>query len=280
MAGMMDARFEPPRGGLWTTWGRLRILGLVAFLIAANFSVQLLVYGLGGGLMLPVLLGSLLGVGAPLALLARGGVMVPAADLRLDRPAPGTLALVVVMALAALMPTSLLAELTVRLHPVDPEWAALYSANLPRGAAAVALAAVTVVIVAPLAEEIIFRALLQRLTTRVWGGLPGLAVAALVFGLVHGEPWYLLGLIGVGVVLGTVWLATESVTACWVAHGVHNGVSLAWLLAQGKITTEPTTVTAVDWALAAGSLLVLVLAGRALLGRRVSGRLPSTDDRS
>jgi membrane protease YdiL (CAAX protease family) len=125
------------------------------------------------------------------------------------------------------------------------------------------------VVAAPLAEEIIFRALLQRLAAGLWGGVPGLAVAALAFGLVHGEPWYLLGLIGVGAVLGTVWLATGSLTACWIAHGVHNGVSLAWLLIQGDIAVEPTAITSGDWVLAGTSSLALLVAGRILLRRRV-----------
>ena len=265
---MVDPVPTPPRPGLWHGWSRFRILGLVAFLIAANFAVQLVVYGLGGGLMLPVLAGALAGVGLPLALLHRGGVLVPRTDLGLDRPDPLTAALAAVMALAALAPTSLLAELTVRLHPVNPEWAALYDESLPHGPIAVVLAVLAVVVAAPLAEEIIFRALLQRLAASLWGGVPGLAVAALAFGLVHGEPWYLLGLIGVGIVLGTVWLATESLTACWIAHAVHNGVSLAWLLAQGAVTTEPTPITAGDWVLAGASLLVLLATGRILWRRR------------
>jgi membrane protease YdiL (CAAX protease family) len=266
---MVDPFPTPPRPGLWRTWSRLRILGLAAFLIAANFAVQLVVYGLGGGLMVPVLAGAVGGVGLPLVLLRRAGVLDLRADLALDRPDPATVVLVAVMALSALAPTSLLAELTVRLHPVDPEWAALYAENLPRGAGAVALAFLTVVVAAPLAEEIIFRALLQRLAAGMWGGVPGLAVAALAFGLVHGEPWYLLGLIGVGAVLGTVWLATGSLTACWIAHGVHNGVSLAWLLIQGDIAVEPTAITSGDWVLAGTSSLALLVAGGILLRRRI-----------
>jgi membrane protease YdiL (CAAX protease family) len=269
---MHDPVPTPPRPGLWHAWSRLRVLGLAAFLIAANFTVQLVVYGLGGGLMLPVLAGALLGVGLPLVLLHRGGVLAPRADLGLDRPGAATVVLATVMALAALAPTSLLAELTVRLHPVSPEWAALYDENLPRGPAGVALAFLAVVVAAPLAEEVIFRALLQRLAASLWGGVPGLVVAALAFGLVHGEPWYLLGLIGVGAVLGTVWLATGSLTACWIAHAVHNGVSLAWLLAQGQVTTEPTAVTTGDWVLAGISCVVLLTAGRILMRRRPDHR--------
>lgn len=268
---MNHADPTPPSPGLWHVWSRFRILGLVAFLVAANFAVQLAVFALGGGLMLPVLLGAVLGVGLPVAQLRRAGLVEAGRDLGLDRPDAATVALVVVMAIAALVPTSLLAELTVRLHPVDPEWAALYDEHLPRGVAAVVLAYVTVVVAAPLAEEIIFRALLQRLAASLWGGVPGLVVAALAFGLVHGEPWYLLGLIGVGIVLGTVWLATGSLTACWIAHAVHNGVSLTWLLAQGTVTAGPAHVTAADWALGAGSALVLLLVGRILVKRRVPG---------
>lgn len=271
MAGMNDRpppHPVPTAPGLWQTWGRAPILALTVFLLLANLTCQLLAYGLGGGLMLPLLSGSLLGVVLPLELLRRRGLLDPATDLGLDRPCAATLALVAVVALAGLLPTSLLAEGSLRLHPVDPRWAALYNEHLPLGPGGTVIAVVAAVFAAPLAEEIIFRAFLQRLAASLWGPLPGLLVAALVFGIVHGEPWYLFGLIGVGLVMGLVWEATRSLTACWLAHALHNAVSLGALLRGGGISPEPAVYGPGDWALTAVSCVVLALAGGALLRRR------------
>ncbi|MFN2371824.1 MAG: lysostaphin resistance A-like protein [Candidatus Krumholzibacteriia bacterium] len=263
---------DGPVPGLWHDWGRAPILALTVFLLLANLTVQLLAYGLGGGLMLPVLAGALLGVVAPLEMLRRRGLLAPAADLGLDRPRPATLGLVAVVALAGLLPTSLLAEGSLRLHPIDPTWAALTNEHLPRGAGGTVLAVLAAVVAAPLAEEIVFRAFLQRLAASVWGPWPGLVVAALAFGLVHGEPWYLFGLIGVGLVMGLVWEATRSLTACWLAHALHNAVSLGALLASGGIRLEPADYGPGDWGLVAASAVVLAVAGGALLRRGRTGR--------
>ena len=66
--------------------------------------------------------------------------------------------------------------------------------SLHRGWGLLAFGAV--VVVGPLAEEIIFRGLIHRVFSRTWGPWPAIIASALVFGLVHGEPWYLLGLVG------------------------------------------------------------------------------------
>ncbi len=268
MHDLQPKQTPDPAPGLWQTWGRGPILALVIFLMLANLTGQLLVYGLGGGLLLPPLAGALLGVLLPLAMLQRQGQLVPATDLGAGRPAPATLAVAGVFALAGLAPSSLLAEFSLRLHPVDPQWAALYNEQLPLGLRDTLVAVVSVVVVAPLAEEIVFRALLQRLAAGLWGRVPGLIVGALVFGIVHGEPWYIFGLIGVGLVLGVIWDATGSLAACWLAHALHNAVSLAALQRGPGISLEPAVYGTGDWLLVGGSCLVLAAAGGILLRSR------------
>ncbi len=183
-------------------------------------------------------------------------------DFGLDRPSPVAAAGAILMALAALAPGSLLAYLSLKLHPVDAQWLANYAQNLPVSATDIAVAAFAVVVCGPLAEEIIFRGLIHRVFSRTWGPWPAIVASAIVFGLVHGEPWYLLGLIGVGLLLAFIWEATGSLTACWLAHAVHNGISLGVMVAEGPAGVAPTTPTPVDLALAAGSLVMLVLVGR------------------
>jgi membrane protease YdiL (CAAX protease family) len=267
---MQDGRTPPHENGpgLWQAWGRVPILALILFLMASNLTAQLLVFGLVGGFALPVLAGGLFGVVLPLELLRRRGVLLPGPDLGLDRPAPVTLLLVAVTALASLAPTSLLAELSMRIHPVDPQWAALYDEQMPRGLGGMILAALAVVGVAPLVEEILFRALIQRLAARSWGRGAGLVIASLLFGLVHGEAWYLLGLIGIGLVLGIIWEATRSLTAAWLAHALHNAVSLALLWSSGGVTTEPAIYEAMDWIMLAISCAALAVTLPLLVLRR------------
>lgn len=253
---------SPPRAGLWETWGRGRLLALAGLLVAGNFACQLAWYDRAGGLFGPVLAGALGGVLVPLLVLGLRWRWRAGRDFALDRPAPAQALGSVLLALAALAPGSLLAWLSLQMHPADPEWLAHYAQNLPATPVAIAVAVVAVVLAGPLAEELVFRGLVHRVFSRTWGPWPAIAVSALVFGLIHGEPWYLLGLIAVGALLGFVWEATGSLACCWLAHAVHNGVSLAVMIARGPGGAAPEAPNAPDIAVAAGSLVMLWLAGR------------------
>ncbi len=253
-----DPLYHPPAADLWSAWSRPRILGLILLLGAGNFFFQSLVFLVAGGMFLPVLAGAIGGVLVPLGIIFKRGGFTPQRDLLLGPVSPAVLTASLLMAAAAIAPTSLLAELSLRLHPPDPRWIKFFSDNLENSPVQIALAAVGGVIFAPLVEEIIFRGLLQRLVSRTWGPWPGIIVSALIFGLVHGEPWFLFGLIGVGLVLGYLFEATGSLSACWAAHALHNAVSLVILFARQDTGLQPSPLHLGDWLLATGSLAALV----------------------
>jgi len=253
----------PP--SLWATWSPSRILGLAALLMIGDFVLQILFFTMGGGLFFPVLLGTVGGVFVPLYLVARNGNLSVRSDYSLWPPQPLILLAAALMAVLALSPTSVLAQFSLRLHPADADWIAFMAESMPDGPAAILLAFLTVVVAAPLAEELIFRGLLHRLASRMWGRWPAIMISSLVFGIVHGEPWYLFGLIGIGVVLAVVYEATGSVLACWVTHMVHNGISLAMMLWSEQATAEILPLTFTDWLVAGGSLVLLVLLSAFLL---------------
>ena len=244
-------------GGLWLSWSTRRILGLALMLIVGNFFFQILFYGTGGGLFLPVMAGAVAGVLVPLLLVMRSHGLSMSRDLGLDNPGAGVLVAAAAVAVAGLVPTSLLAELSLRMHPVDPTWVLLFQENLPHTPVAYVTAFVAVVVAAPLAEEIIFRGLLHRLASRLWGPIAAIILSSLVFGIIHSEPWFLLGLVGVGVMLAVVYEATRSVTACWVTHAVHNAVSMGLMITSEEIVSEPGPITLQDWSWCAISLLAL-----------------------
>lgn len=268
-----------PSPGLWETWSRGRLLGLALVLLLGNFAFQMAFYALDHGLFAPVLAGAAGGVILPLLILGRRWRWQPARDWGLDRPRPLVLAAAVLMALGALAPSSLLSWLSERMHPVDSDWIAQYARNLPSTPGQLALAIVAVVVAAPLAEELVFRGLFHRVFSRTWGPWPAIAVSSLVFGVAHGQAWYLLGLIGIGVLLAFLWEATGSLTACCLAHAVHNGVSLGLMVAKGPAGLEPVTPTAADVVLAAGSLILLILLGRWLLQAAAAERPDGGADR-
>ncbi len=243
-------------------------MGLAVLLMAGNFFFQILIYLAREDLFLPVLAGAVAGVLLPMGILVQRQGFSLRRDFSLTAPHPLILAASALMAVCSVIPTSLLAELSLRLHPADPQWESFFREHLPTTTPGILLAVVTVVVVAPLAEEIVFRGLLHRLASSMWGAVPAAIISSLVFGIVHGEPWFLFGLVGVGLVLAFIYEATGSVTACWTAHAVHNSISLFFMLNSEGELAESQTVTMQDWGLAAGSLVGLLLIGRFLWSGR------------
>ena len=248
-----------PANSLWAIWSPLNILGLILVLVVGNTILQGIFYLLTGDLFLPALIGALGGVLAPLYFLTRRLGLPYRYDFSLGLSQPLVLLTAGLIALAALAPTSLLAQLNLLLKQPSAQWLALMEEALPTGALATALTILTVVVVAPLVEELVFRGLLHRLASRQWGPWAATSLSSLVFGLIHGEPWYLFGLVGIGVVLALVYEATGSVLACWVTHMVHNAVSLGMMLWSDQPTTETVPVTTTDVVISAGSLVFVVL---------------------
>jgi membrane protease YdiL (CAAX protease family) len=118
-----------------------------------------------------------------------------------------------------------------------PAWAALITIvglalglpvgqPTPPGAGGPALWAATLVL-APIFEELLYRErLLPVLCGRIGAPLAVVATSAL-FALPHLEPWNVLGTFLVGLMLGTIYLATESVSFC---IALHAGLNLACLV--------------------------------------------------
>ncbi len=222
------------------SWSTTRIILLSLALLGIYVIGQTLAFGFLGHMFAAVACGGLLALAAATAVsLGRG--LSPARDFGFASPGLMQAAAATVVALAATAPSSLLAGWSTRIHPPGPEWIELFNRHLPHGARDVAIACFAAIVVVPLIEELIFRGLLYRACRRHWGVFAAAAVSALVFALVHGEPWYLFGLVGIGTVLALVYEFSGSLVLAVWTHAVYNAFSLAMILREGGIGTEPQT---------------------------------------
>lgn len=128
------------------------------------------------------------------------------------------------VALSAAGGTVVLGEavnLTAWLVPLPPELEALFDrltgAPLPS-------ALFTLVLVAPLTEEALFRGLLLRGFARRYGPAAGLLMSSALFALFHLNLWQALAAFAAGFYLGWLYLATGSLLYPMAAHAVFNGL--------------------------------------------------------
>ncbi len=85
---------------------------------------------------------------------------------------------------------------------------------------------VLAVIMAPIFEEIVFRGIIQKgLINKGMRPMTAIWISALVFGLVHGNPWQFVGAVLLGFVLGIVYEKTKSLLMPILLHAFNNGIS-------------------------------------------------------
>ncbi|MBO5181165.1 MAG: CPBP family intramembrane metalloprotease [Paraprevotella sp.] len=100
-----------------------------------------------------------------------------------------------------------------------------------------------IVLAAPLAEELIFRAgFIGTMRSRGCSARCAVVVSALLFGLIHGNPAQMPVAFLLGLMLGYVYVRGGSLWPCWFAHAANNlvGVLTAWLAGDSPSTLVDT----------------------------------------
>ena len=94
----------------------------------------------------------------------------------------------------------------------------------------------TILIVAPVTEEFIFRGVLLHRWTAKWGVTPALLISALLFGLLHAN---IVGLFVFGLMMAVLYLKTRTLIVPIICHALNNLVAVGLELAsQNSGTTE------------------------------------------
>jgi len=92
---------------------------------------------------------------------------------------------------------------------------------------------------APIVEESIFRGGFFRHLRSTWGVFAAAVLSSLVFGVMHGYEWLMLGpVIGLGFVFALMRNRRDSLVGCVAAHALHNGVLLIFVLSFLSLAGE------------------------------------------
>ena len=94
-----------------------------------------------------------------------------------------------------------------------------------------ALCILLLTIVGPLIEELIFREGIQRTLIHRYHVRPlwAVVISALTFGIIHFNLAQSLPAIFLGILLGVLYLLTDDIRLCFVAHVVNNSLALIYL---------------------------------------------------
>lgn len=118
---------------------------------------------------------------------------------------------------------------------------------------------ISIVILAPVVEELLFRGGIQGHLTRTWKNPAwGIGFASLVFGVIHGNPVQIPFAFLTGLALGWVYYRTGSLTPCILMHFVNNASSvlLYHLTGDADATLQGLLGAEGAFALAIGGLAV------------------------
>ncbi|MGI5862055.1 MAG: CPBP family intramembrane glutamic endopeptidase [Myxococcales bacterium] len=152
--------------------------------------------------------------------------------------------------------------------------------RLFRDASAPELAAVVVAVgvFAPLCEEIAFRGYLQTVLGARYGRRAGVALAAILFSLLHLDPAGLLARVELGVLFGLLALWSGSIWPAIAAHAANNLIASSLMIAAlGE--PPPTGAANLGEALLYGALSLVATAALLLAYRKLArARSPSASD--
>lgn len=121
---------------------------------------------------------------------------------------------------------------------------------------------ISVVIMAPLMEELLFRGAIQGYLMRKWKN-PAIAivVASLIFGVIHGNPIQIFFAFLTGLALGWIYYRTGSLLPAMLMHFINNGASVVLFHLSGgtdETMTEALGNTGSVCLALAGAVLTVV----------------------
>ena len=136
------------------------------------------------------------------------------------------------------------------------------------------------VVVAPVFEEVLFRGIVQESLTRKYGAFVGVISAAAVFGVVHIIPPQAVNAFFVGLVLGYIYLRTQSLVPVIVIHGVNNAVAYVTMLLSGGKSTTTRELIGNDTVFRIVYIVAIAVAVLGVVGIVVSIRRATREDRA
>jgi hypothetical protein len=129
----------------------------------------------------------------------------------------------------------------------------------------------TLVVVAPITEELLFRGfILQRWATK-WNLPKGLIASSILFGVMHPNP---VGLTMFGVLMGVFYIKTRSLLVPTVCHALNNALAVSLQFLPEELTSKAAAIELEDLKSGLGISVLLVAISAPFLIRFITKNFP------
>ena len=182
-------------------------------------------FGIGASALVAIIL--------PLWLLLRRIGPGVTRQVRLARPRLPRLAYIVVTTLATVVIVDQIYLINQQFSPVPPEYLESLEDLRPTDVWNFSVIFLSLCVAVPVAEELLFRGMIQQIFSRNVGAVAGFVLAGLLFGAVHLNAHLLISISFFGIILSFVYFATGNLIYTIVSHAVFNALALMQLTFGG-----------------------------------------------
>ena len=142
---------------------------------------------------------------------------------------PVRLSLLFPMALTVIGTSILISEADnlLRTFLPPPAWFSDYLKSLVGGQVSLWGSILSLVVVAPLTEELLVRGLILRGFLSHYSTRKAILASAIFFGVLHLNPWQFIGATALGILFAWWFIETRSMLPCFFGHALANAVPLA-----------------------------------------------------
>ena len=111
--------------------------------------------------------------------------------------------------------------------PIPDSFLQIEALLKPKDHFSLVLLVITIVIIAPIGEELLFRGFLQKGLEKAWNDVTrAILFSSLFFAVIHFNPFWIIQIYFLGVLLGFLAWKTNSIIPCIIFHMIINATSL------------------------------------------------------
>lgn len=219
-----ESETDPGRG-IFERLNNYLLLLYVGACLLMYFSLSALLY-LSGATALSLSIPGLLSIIFPLFVLSRRFSLRFADEYRIGVPTLETTVLALLISAGMILPIETLSTFIERRWPPDADYINFLIAIKPKGLLSLLAVGAGIVVVTPIAEELLFRGVIQRVFARNMNAPLALGLASLIFALCHFDLSSVPAITILGLLYGYLFLVTGNLFYPIMGHALFNLFSL------------------------------------------------------